>query len=139
MRAVHDAGGRIVAQLWHMGRLVHPDHLGGAQPVSASATTAPGNARTYEGTKPYAESRALEVHEITKIIGDYKLAAEHAIAADFDGVQLHAANGYLIDQFLRDGTNRRADGYGGTVENRIRLLTEVTQALISTAGADRKV
>jgi N-ethylmaleimide reductase len=137
VRAVQGAGGRIVAQLWHMGRLVHPDYLGGAQPVSASATIAPGHAHTYEGTKPYAESRTLEVHEIKKIIVDYKLAAEHAIAAGFDGVQLHAANGYLIDQFLRDGTNRRADGYGGTVENRIRLLTEVTQALISAAGADR--
>ena len=137
VRAVHDAGGRIVAQLWHMGRLVHPDYLGGAQPVSASATTAPGHAHTYEGTKPYAESRALGVHEIQRIIRDYKLAAEHAMAAGFDGVQLHAANGYLIDQFLRDGTNRRADRYGGGVENRIRLLTEVTQALISAAGADR--
>ena len=135
--AVHYAGGRIVAQLWHMGRLVHPDYLGGEKPVSASATTAPGNAHTYEGTKPYAESRALELHEIRKIIDDYRRAAEHAMAAGFDGVQLHAANGYLIDQFLRDGTNQRVDGYGGTVENRIRLLIEVTQALISVAGADR--
>jgi N-ethylmaleimide reductase len=137
VRAVHDAGGRIVAQLWHMGRLVHPDYLGGAQPVSASATIAPGHARTYEGTKPYAESRALELQEIAQIIEDYRQAAEHAMAAGFDGVQLHAANGYLIDQFLRDGTNRRLDSYGGTVENRIRLLTEVTQALIGVAGADR--
>jgi N-ethylmaleimide reductase len=137
VRAVHHAGGRIVAQLWHMGRLVHPDYLGGAQPVSASATTAPGQARTEDGPKPYAESRALEPHEIGQIIEDYKRAAKHAIAAGFDGVQLHAANGYLIDQFLRDGTNRRADGYGGSVENRIRLLIEVTQALIGVAGADR--
>lgn len=137
VQAVHAAGGRIVAQLWHMGRLVHPDYLGGAQPVSASATTAPGHAHTYEGTKPYAESRALEAHEIKGIIGDYKRAAEHAIAAGFDGVQLHAANGYFIDQFLRDGTNRRTDSYGGAVENRIRLLTEVTQAVIGAAGADR--
>src|SRR3984957_10327322 len=137
VRAVHDAGGRIVAQLWHMGRLVHPDYLGGAQPVSASATIAPGQARTYEGTKPYAESRALELHEIGQIIDDYKRAAEHAMAAGFDGVQLHAANGYLIDQFLRDGTNHRVDSYGGTVENRIRLLIEATQVLIGVAGADR--
>jgi N-ethylmaleimide reductase len=135
--AVHAAGGRIVAQLWHMGRLVHPDYLGGARPVSASATTAPGNARTYEGTKPYAEARALELHEIRQIIDDFKRAAENAMAAGFDGVQLHGANGYLIDQFLRDGTNRRVDSYGGTVENRIRLLAEVTRALISIAGADR--
>jgi N-ethylmaleimide reductase len=137
VRAVHARGGRIVAQLWHMGRLVHPDYLGGAKPVSASATTAPGNAHTYEGTKPYAESRALESHEMRQVIDDYRRAAEHAMAAGFDGVQLHAANGYLIDQFLRDGTNHRVDHYGGPVENRIRLLIEVTQALISVAGADR--
>jgi N-ethylmaleimide reductase len=137
VRAVHNAGGRIVAQLWHMGRLVHPDYLGGAPPVSASATTAPGQARTYEGAKPYAESRALHLAEIRQIIDDYRRAAEHAMAAGFDGVQLHAANGYLIDQFLRDGTNRRIDSYGGPVENRIRLLIEVTQALIGVAGAER--
>jgi N-ethylmaleimide reductase len=135
--AVHDAGGRIIAQLWHMGRLVHPDYLGGARPVSASATTAPGSARTYEGTKPYAESRALELKEIRQLIDDYTRAAEHALAAGFDGVQLHAANGYLIDQFLRDGTNHRVDKYGGSIENRIRLLIEVTQALIGVAGVDR--
>ena len=137
VRGVHDAGGRIVAQLWHMGRLVHPDFLGGARPVSASATTAPGHAHTYEGSKPYVESRALELNEIKAILNDYKLAAEHAMAAGFDGLQLHAANGYLLDQFLRDGTNRRVDDYGGTVENRIRLLIEATQTLISVAGADR--
>jgi N-ethylmaleimide reductase len=137
VQAVHDAGGRIFAQLWHMGRLVHPDYLGGAQPVSASATTAPGNAHTYEGPKPYVESRALEPHEIRQIIDDYGVAARHAMSAGFDGVQLHAANGYLIDQFLRDGTNRREDSYGGPVENRIRLLIEVTRMLIKAAGADR--
>jgi len=137
VQGVHEAGGRIVAQLWHMGRLVHPDFLGGARPVSASATTAPGQARTYEGPKPYVESRALEVQEIEKIIGDYRRAAENALAAGFDGVQLHAANGYLIDQFLRDGTNLRTDRYGGNVENRIRLLVQVTQTLIGVAGADR--
>lgn len=137
VRAVHEAGGRIVAQLWHMGRLVHPSFLGGAQPVSASATTAPGNARTYEGTKPYAESRPLEPIEIRRVIEEYNRAAKHALQAGFDGVQLHAANGYLIDQFLRDGTNHRLDGYGGTVENRIRLLIEVTQTLIDVFGADR--
>jgi 2,4-dienoyl-CoA reductase-like NADH-dependent reductase (Old Yellow Enzyme family) len=137
VQAVHEAGGRIVAQLWHMGRLVHADFLGGARPVSASATTAPGHAHTYEGAKPYVESRALELQEIEKVIGDYRGAAENALAAGFDGVQLHAANGYLIDQFLRDGTNLRADRYGGSIENRIRLLVEVTQTLISVAGADR--
>jgi 2,4-dienoyl-CoA reductase-like NADH-dependent reductase (Old Yellow Enzyme family) len=135
--AVHEAGGRMVAQLWHMGRLVHPDFLGGARPVSASATTAPGHAHTYEGAKPYAESRALELHEIESIVADYRHAADNALVAGFDGVQLHAANGYLIDQFLRDGTNRRADVYGGSIDNRIRLLIEVTEALIGVAGADR--
>src|ERR1700753_3181501 len=138
VRAVHEAGGRMIAQLWHMGRIVHPDYLGGAQPVSASATHAPGKAYTYEGPKPYVESRALEIDEIKEIIRDYKLAAEHAMAAGFDGVQLHAANGYLLDQFLRDGTNRRTDRYGGAVENRIRLMVEATQMLISGAGADRR-
>jgi 2,4-dienoyl-CoA reductase-like NADH-dependent reductase (Old Yellow Enzyme family) len=120
-----------------MGRLVHPDYLGGSQPVSASATTAPAQARTYEGSKPYAESRALELTEIKQLIDDYRRAAEHAMAAGFDGVQLHAANGYLIDQFLRDGTNRRTDSYGGAIENRLRLLIEVTQALIDVAGVER--
>ena len=137
VRAVHEAGGRIVAQLWHMGRLVHPDFLGGARPVSASATTAPGHAHTYDGAKPYVESRALELAQIERVIDDYRSAAENALAAGFDGVQLHAANGYLIDQFLRDGTNRRDDRYGGSIENRLGLLVEVTQTLISVAGADR--
>jgi len=105
--------------------------------VSASATTALGHAHTYQGTKPYVESRALALHEIEPIIGDYRRAAENALAAGFDGVQLHAANGYLIDQFLRDGTNQRTDGYGDAIENRIRLLIEVTRTLVSVAGADR--
>jgi N-ethylmaleimide reductase len=135
--AVHAAGGRIFSQLWHMGRIVHPDFLGGQKPVSASATTAPDSARTYEGKKPYAESRALELEEIDQIIDDYRLAARNAMTAGFDGVQLHAANGYLIDQFLRDGTNMRTDRYGGSIGNRIRLLVEVTQALIEMVGAGR--
>ncbi|MFC7536286.1 alkene reductase [Sphingomonas sp. GCM10030256] len=134
--AVHRAGGRIVAQLWHMGRLVHPD-LGGGQPVSASATTAPFKAHTYEGKKPYVEARAATLDDIRRITGDYVRAARHALAAGFDGVQLHAANGYLVDQFLRDGSNLRDDAYGGPVENRIRLLREVTEALIAEVGKDR--
>jgi 2,4-dienoyl-CoA reductase-like NADH-dependent reductase (Old Yellow Enzyme family) len=137
VRAVHDAGGRIVSQLWHMGRIVHPDFLGGQSPVSASATTAPDWARTYEGKKRYAQARALDFDEIRKIVNDYRRAARNALAAGFDGVQLHAANGYLIDQFLRDGTNTRSDIYGGSIENRVRLLLEVTRALIDTVGADR--
>jgi 2,4-dienoyl-CoA reductase-like NADH-dependent reductase (Old Yellow Enzyme family) len=135
--AVHKAGGRIVAQLWHMGRIVHSSFLGGAKPVSASATTAPDQARTYDGKKPYDEARALTLDEIPGVIEDYRKAAKNALAAGFDGVQLHAANGYLIDQFLRDGTNQRTDRYGGVIENRIRFLVEVTQALVEVVGADR--
>ncbi len=134
--AVHDAGGSIVAQLWHMGRLVHPD-LGGGQPVSASATKAPGHAHTYEGQKDYVEARPLTREQIRRIVEDYARAARNAIAAGFDGVQIHAANGYLIDQFLRDGTNLREDEYGGDPENRIRLLVETSQAIADMIGADR--
>jgi N-ethylmaleimide reductase len=134
--AVHKADGRIILQLWHMGRLVHPDFLGGVQPVSSSATTAPGYAHTPTGKQDYAEARALQLDEIPRVIGDYVHAAKNAIAAGFDGVQLHAANGYLIDQFLRDNSNFRDDNYGGPIENRIRLLKEVTSAIVDTVGAD---
>jgi N-ethylmaleimide reductase len=134
--AVHGAGGRIFAQLWHMGRIVHPS-LHGVQPVSASATIAPGKAHTYDGRQLYVEARALAIEEIPRLIGDYVIAARNAIAAGFDGVQLHAANGYLIDQFLRDGSNKRSDIYGGPIENRIRLLREVVQALVDAVGKDR--
>jgi N-ethylmaleimide reductase len=138
-RAVHEAGGRIVCQLWHMGRLVHPSFLGGAAPVSSSATTGPhqDQAHTYDGRKPYAEARALAIEEIPGLLEDYARAAENAIAAGFDGVQLHAANGYLIDQFLRDNANLRTDAYGGPVESRIRLLREVTEAIAEAVGAER--
>ena len=135
--AVHKADGRIILQLWHMGRLVHSDFLGGAQPVSSSATTAPGYAHTAEGKKDYVEARALRLDEIPRIIGDYVHAAKNALAAGFDGVQIHSANGYLLDQFLRDNANFRDDDYGGPVENRIRLMREVTQAVADTVGADR--
>jgi N-ethylmaleimide reductase len=134
---VHARGGRIILQLWHMGRLVHSDFLGGAQPVSASATTAPGDAHTATGKKPYVEARALELSEIPRVIADYVHAAKNAIAAGFDGVQIHGANGYLIDQFLRDNSNFRSDEYGGSIENRVRLLREVTQAVADAVGADR--
>ncbi len=134
--AVHAAGGHIFAQLWHMGRLVHPS-LHGVQPVSASATTAPGKAHTYDGRQPYTEARPLLIDEIPRLIGDYVIAAQNSLAAGFDGVQLHAANGYLIDQFLRDGSNKRTDSYGGPIENRVRLLSEVVQALVDTVGKDR--
>lgn len=135
--AVHAAGGRIVVQLWHMGRLVHPSFLGGAQPVSSSATTGPGDAHTYDGKQPYAEARPLRLDEIAGLLDDYRHATRQAIAAGFDGVQIHAANGYLIDQFLRDNSNFRDDRYGGSIDNRVRLLREVTQAVVETAGANR--
>jgi len=135
-QAVHEAGGRIVAQLWHMGRVVHPA-MSGSQPVSASATLAPGEGHTYEGKQPYVEARALQLDEIPGLIADYVTAARNAIRAGFDGVQIHAANGYLIDQFLRDSTNHRADAYGGSIENRSRLLLEVTRAVADAVGADR--
>lgn len=134
--AAHEAGGRIVAQLWHMGRVVHSS-LGGVQPVSSSATTAPGKAHTYDGRQLYEEARPLELSEIPALLGDYVNAARNAIAAGFDGVQIHSANGYLIDQFIRDNANFRADDYGGPIENRIRLLREVTTAVAGEVGADR--
>jgi len=135
--AVHREGGLIVLQLWHMGRLVHPDFLDGAPSVSASATTAPDHAHTYEGRKDYEPARALSVEEIVRVVEDYRKAAENAKKAGFDGVQLHGANGYLVDQFLRDGTNLREDEYGGSPENRARFLREVLIALIDVWGADR--
>lgn len=136
-RAVHEEGGAIVLQLWHMGRVVHPDFLGGAAPVSASATTAPGHAHTFQGRKDHQPARALETDEIARVVADYAHAAENAKAAGFDGVQLHGANGYLVDQFLRDSTNFRTDRYGGSPENRTRFLREVLEALIGVWGADR--
>lgn len=135
--AVHAAGGRILCQLWHMGRLVHPSFLGGEAPVSSSATTAPGLAHTYEGKIPYTEARPLRVDEVPALLADFEHAARNARAAGFDGVEIHAANGYLLDQFLRDGTNLRDDAYGGSIANRIRLLGEVTARVAATVGADR--
>jgi 2,4-dienoyl-CoA reductase-like NADH-dependent reductase (Old Yellow Enzyme family) len=135
--AVHEAGGRIVAQLWHMGRLVHSVFNDGKQPVSASATQGIGRAHTPVGRRDLEVARPLELDEIPRVIADYAKAAENAKKAGFDGVQLHGANGYLIDQFLRDNANLRDDDYGGPVENRIRLLREVTEALIGVWGADR--
>lgn len=135
--AVHQAGGRIVAQLWHMGRLVHSVFNDGKQPVSASATQGAGRAHTPVGRRDLEVARPLELAEIPRLIADYAKAAENAKKAGFDGVQLHAANGYLIDQFLRDNSNLRDDVYGGSIENRIRLLREVTEALIGVWGADR--
>ena len=134
--AVHKAGGRMVAQLWHMGRVVHPD-LGGGQPVSSSATTAPHHAHTYEGRKPYVEARALTKAEIERVVGDYVHAARNAIAAGFDGVQVHGANGYLVDQFLRASANVRDDDYGGSIDNRMRFMNEVLEAIGAEIGIAR--
>ena len=134
--AVHHAGGRIVAQLWHMGRLVHPD-LGGGRPVSSSTTKAPDFAHTYEGKKPYVTARALDYDEIQRIVGDYATAARNAVEAGFDGVQIHGANGYLVDQFLRNGANFRTDQYGCSIENRLRFMTEVLQGVGSEIGMAR--
>lgn len=136
-RAVHEEGGLIVLQLWHMGRIVHPDFLGGQPGVSASATTAPDHAHTPTGRKPHEQARALETDEVARVVDDYRKAAENAKAAGFDGVQLHGANGYLVDQFLRESTNLRTDRYGGSPENRTRFLREVLEALIGVWGADR--
>ena len=134
---VHLAGGRIIAQLWHMGRNVHPSFLGGQPPVSASATVAPSEAHTCHGKRPYEMARALHIDEIPEILMGFRNAARNAMLAGFDGVQIHAANGYLIDQFLRDSSNLRDDRYGGSIMNRVRLLREVTQAVTDVAGADR--
>lgn len=135
--AVKAVGGRIFAQLWHMGRLVHPSFLEGEAPVSASATTAPGHAHTYDGKQFYTPARELALEEIPDLLDAYARAARHARAAGFDGVEVHAANGYLLDQFLRDGANFRRDAYGGSIENRVRLLVEVTERVAGEVGADR--
>lgn len=135
-KAVHDKGGKIVVQLWHMGRMVHSS-VTGQQPVSSSPTSAPGQIHTYDGKQDAEKARALTKDDIIRILGEYEVAARNAIKAGFDGVQIHAANGYLIDEFLRDGTNHREDEYGGSPENRIRLLREVTERVIATIGAER--
>ena len=136
--AVHAKGGRIFLQLWHVGRVSHslfqPD---GALPVSSSAVQIPGEVLTPQGMKPYETPRALELDELPGIIENYRSAAQNAADAGFDGVEVHSANGYLLDQFLRDGVNRRTDAYGGPVENRARLLFEVVEAVCSVWNSDR--
>jgi len=124
--AVHKEGGKIVLQLWHVGRISHPSlQPDNALPVAPSAIKPEGEAVTYEGMQPYVTPRAIEIEEISTILEQYKVATENAKAAGFDGVEVHAANGYLIDQFLRDGSNKRSDEYGGSFENRYRFLGEV--------------
>ncbi len=136
-QAVHAEGGKIVLQLWHMGRIVHPDFLGGQPGLSASATTAPDHAHTPTGRKPHEQARAATLDDIKRTVANYANAARNAKAAGFDGVQLHGANGYLVDQFLRAGTNLRTDEYGGSPQNRTRFMREVLEAIIAVWGADR--
>ena len=134
---MHAAGGRIFLQLWHMGRTSHPDFLGGALPVGPSAIAAKGETHTPQGKKSYVTPRALRTDELAGIVAEYAAGAKRARAAGFDGVEIHGANGYLIDQFLRTGSNQRTDAYGGAVENRARLLLEVTKAVVAAWSADR--
>lgn len=136
-QAVHEAGGKIVMQLWHVGRISHPTFLDGELPVAPSAIKPSGHVSLLRPKTPYVTPRALELSEIAEIVESYKQAAINAKEAGFDGVELHAANGYLIDQFLQSQSNTRDDQYGGSVENRARLLLEVTDALISVWGAGR--
>ena len=129
--AVHGAGGRIVLQLWHVGRSSHQLYQpNGDLPVSCSAIAIPGQVWTPEGMKPYPVPRALEASEIPGIVADYARGAANAKAAGFDGVEIHGANGYLVDQFLRDGVNQRTDAYGGTLEKRLRFMVEVATAVV---------
>ncbi|HLH96847.1 MAG TPA: alkene reductase [Xanthobacteraceae bacterium] len=135
--AVHRAGGRIFAQLWHVGRISHPDFHDGALPVAPSAIAADGEVFTSRGRTKMVAPRALELAELPGIVAQFEKGAANAKAAGFDGVELHGANGYLLDQFLRDGTNARADAYGGSIRNRARLPLEVTEAVVGVLGADR--
>ena len=135
--AIHAAGGRIFLQLWHVGRISHPSLLpDNALPVAPSAIRPVGQAYTYTGLQDFVTPRALEADEIPAIVEDYRRAAELALKAGFDGVEVHGANGYLLDQFLRDGTNHREDAYGGSIANRCRLLLEVVTAVSQVWGAD---
>jgi len=136
-QAVHDTGGRIFLQLWHVGRISDPSLLDGALPVAPSAIPAAGHVSLLRPQRPYPTPRALETSEIPEVVEAFRKGAENAKAAGFDGVLIHGANGYLLDQFLQDKTNQRTDQYGGSVENRARLLLEVTDAAISVWGADR--
>jgi 2,4-dienoyl-CoA reductase-like NADH-dependent reductase (Old Yellow Enzyme family) len=135
--AVHAAGGRMILQLWHVGRVSDPSFLGGALPVAPSAIAPDGLVRLVRPPRPYVVPRALETSELPGVVEAYRKGAENARASGFDGVEIHGANGYLLDQFLQDGSNHRTDGYGGSIENRSRLMLEVTDAVISVWGAGR--
>jgi 2,4-dienoyl-CoA reductase-like NADH-dependent reductase (Old Yellow Enzyme family) len=135
--AVHAAGGRMLLQLWHVGRISDPSFLGGALPVAPSAIAPEGMVRLVRPQRPYVTPRALEAAELPGIVEAYRMGAQNALVAGFDGVEIHGANGYLLDQFLQDGSNHRTDRYGGTIENRARLMLEVADAVISVWGAGR--
>ena len=135
--AVHAAGGRIFLQLWHVGRISDPVYLGGALPVAPSAIAAAGHVSLIRPEKAFVTPRALERAELPGVVAAYRLGAENAQRAGFDGVEIHGANGYLLDQFLQDSANRRTDEYGGSIENRARLALEVTDAVVGVWGADR--
>jgi N-ethylmaleimide reductase len=136
--AVHRSGGRIFLQLWHVGRISHPSlQPGGALPVAPSPIAARGEAFTPSGPQPFVVPRALRTDQIPEVVAQFEDAARRALAAGFDGVEIHGANGYLIDQFLRDGTNRRTDRYGGSVQNRARFLLEVAEAVAGVWGPAR--
>jgi N-ethylmaleimide reductase len=136
--AVHGAGGRIFLQLWHVGRISHPSiQPHGGLPVAPSAIAPAGQVMTVSGMQPFVTPRALETAEIPGVVEDYRRGAENAREAGFDGVELHGANGYLVDQFLRDKTNQRTDRYGGSAQNRARFLLEVTEAIVGVWGAER--
>lgn len=137
-KAVHENGGLMFLQLWHVGRISHPDlQPNGALPVAPSAIAPAELASTFEGEKPSVTPRALDLNEIPGIVEQYRQGAENALAAGFDGVEVHSANGYLLDQFLQDNTNHRTDEYGGSIENRARLLLEVLEAVTQVWGAER--
>ena len=135
--AVHNADGRILLQLWHVGRVSDPFYLDGALPVAPSPIAPAGHVSLIRPEKPFVTPRALALEEIPGIIADYRRGAENALAAGFDGVEIHGANGYLLDQFLQDGSNHRTDAYGGSVENRARLMLEAVDAAISVWGPAR--
>lgn len=135
--AVHAAGGRIVSQLWHVGRVSDPIFLNGDLPVAPSAVTPAGHVSLVRPQRPYVTPRALELDEIPGVIAAYAKGAENAKKAGFDGVQLHGANGYLLDQFLQDGTNKRTDSYGGSIENRAKLMLEAVDAAVKVWGPKR--
>jgi len=135
--AVHGAGGTIFAQLWHVGRVSHPDFHGGELPVAPSAIAPDGEVFTPRGKTKILTPRALETHEIPDIVAQFERGAKNAKAAGFDGVELHGANGYLLDQFVRDGTNRRTDAYGGSIHNRVRFPIELAEAVIGVWGGSR--